>query len=407
MKRIRGTLIVIVLFPLLTFGQKGFLPGYIITNDFDTLKGLINLNSNYENSRSCSFIGGDDQNPKTFSPDDIKGYRIENSRFYLAKDIKIDSIQRRVFLEYLVDGIVDLYYLKEPLEEYYFIEKDARLITLSNEETIVKVMMEDAEKPYERTFIKNSDQYKRILTYLFQDSPALKERINNTSFAYKPLIKITKDYHNSVCDYGCIDFTKSTEQGLFIEPSAGMINAWMGLRIKTSDSFAHDLKPYYGLQLRIKPFKGYSRLNLLLGANYSSNSFQGDFNALYDDLFPIEYRIHTDYSLLRIPLGVDYSFTEGKLQPFISFVFNIIIILNPDYEVTRVDSGSKIETPFRTYQYGLSPGVGLKYIINKRFYLYQKNEFEYRIPSANFGWILDNHFVYSYLGSLGLGIKIK
>jgi hypothetical protein len=401
-------LLIIFQFPIIISGQKGYLPGYIISNKNDTLRGFINLNSNYENSSSCNFIEGDDQNPKTYSPDDIKGYRIENSRFYLSKDINIDSTQQRVFLEYLVDGIVNLYYLKDLKGEYYFIEKDTLLFPLSNEESTVTLMVKGAEKPLvEKTFLRNSNQYRRILTYLFQDSPIASRQIPTIPFTYKSLIKITKDYHNSVCDYNCIDFTKSTKQGLFIEPSVGIINAWMGLRLETSKTFAPDFKPFYAFKLRIKPFKGYSGWDLLVGVNYSSNSFEGIYDALWDDLYPIQYHVYADYSILRIPLGVDYSFTSKKLQPFLSLTGNSIIILNPDYEVIRIDNSSIVETPFRKFQLGLSPGLGFKYVFKNDSYLILKDEFEYRIPGAGFGYVLDNQVVYSNLLSIGYGLKIK
>ena len=51
--------------------------------------------------------------------------------------------------------------------------------------------------------------------------------------------------------------------------------------LKTSKDNIYDLKPYLGLQLRLKPFKGFSRCNFLVGLNYSSNSFNGNLTIIY------------------------------------------------------------------------------------------------------------------------------
>ena len=123
----------------ISFGQGNFRPGYIVTYNSDTLRGFIKLKSNFENSKSCIFKTEKNQIPKILSPDDIRAYRIENGKYYLSKEIEIDSLKKKVFLEYLVNGIVNLYYYKDPLNEYYFIEKDKILSRLSNEGSIVTV----------------------------------------------------------------------------------------------------------------------------------------------------------------------------------------------------------------------------------------------------------------------------
>ena len=131
-------LLIIFLSSHFCLGQK-WLPGYIITNEFDTINGYINLQSNYNNSRFCEFRQGENSEQKSYNPDEIRGYRIENIKFYVARKIKINGEEKTVFLEYLVNGIVDLYYLTEIATDYYFIEKDGVLNQLSNEERLINV----------------------------------------------------------------------------------------------------------------------------------------------------------------------------------------------------------------------------------------------------------------------------
>ncbi|MGC1389696.1 MAG: hypothetical protein WA816_01535 [Bacteroidales bacterium] len=405
-KKIFLFLLIISQFLISGYGQKGYRPGYIITNDSVTVQGHIKLESNFQNSKSCEFVESDNHNPKNYSPFDIKGYRIENSKYYVSRDVVIDSVKQRVFLEYLVHGIVDLFYYKDHDKEYYFVQKGAELIMLSNAGSLVTVKKNAKGMEYEETYFKNSNQYKRILQYLFQESPDVLKEIPNTSFDYRPLIKITKDYHKAVCkDNTCIDFTKSTNKSLYLEPGFGFINSWLGL--STSGNYAHNIDPYFGIQLRLKPFKGYTMWNFLTGLNYSYNDFLGDYdNTLYGGFHGI-YRINTKYSMLCIPLTIEYSFPSEKLQPFISMSYNNVLILNAKYSVQRIDNYYAIDSYFRKYQFGVLLGLGLRYNLESKSYIFIKNEFGYRIPGANLGYVLDKTRVYSDLIYIGYGIKIK
>jgi len=394
-------------FCIINYGQKGYKAGYIINNELDTLRGFIRLKSNSENSGSCDFIAGKNQPAKIYSPNDIRAYRIENSKYYVSKNIMIDSSRQRVFIEYLVDGIVNLFYYKGIGTEYYFIEKDTLMIPLTNKESIITVKEKGVTEEYDKSYSHNSNQYKRILQYLFQESPEVLKEIPSTAFDYRPLIKITKDYHNSVCkDHNCIDFTKSTNKSLYLEPYFGIINSWMGL--KTSKNSVHDIKPYLGMQLRLKPFKGFSMWNMLVGINYSTNNFEGEFeNTLNQYRSP--YWIHTKYSIFRIPITVEYTLQTEKLQPFFSLSYNNILLSNAQNEILkgREDSQTAEFTYFRKYQFGASLGLGLKYNLSKNTYIYLKSEFEYRIPGANFGYVLDQTNVFSNMINIGYGFKIK
>lgn len=391
---------------MIIYGQGRYIPGYIITNDSDTLKGLIKAKSNYLNSKSCDFIYGNEKIPKHYSPSDIKAYRIENGNYYISKDVTIDSLKQKVFLEYLVKGIVDLYYLKDSQKEIYFLEKDNQMIPLSNDASIVTISSNDgSEKNYE----KKSNQYKSVLTYLFQNSPSTTEKIPNTNFTYKSLIAITIDYHNATChDRKCIDFTKSTKQHMFIEPYFGVINSWMGLA--TSKDLVYRTNLYAGLQLRFIPFKSNIRWNFLVGINYSTNNFLGDFNnSLYSADYIETYRIHSQYTIIRVPLIFEYSLTETKIQPFISLGYNNVFLLNPSWSALRVDRGDNynVSGSFEKYQFGFSAGLGLKCNLNATKYFFMKSDIEYRIPSVNSGNTLDYQKICSLLINAGFGFKIK
>ena len=394
---------------LISYGQGHYRPGYIITNKDETIYGLIKLKSNYQNSKSCDFKEREDQDSRIFSPDDIKMYRIENSKYYVSKEVTVDSITKKVFLEYLLDGIIDLYYQKDVVDEYYFIEKDNVLTPLTNREiTFLKVgdWLHENNKIYTR----NSNIYKGILGYLFQDSPSTMKKISSTHFAYAPLIDIAKDYHNSVCkEYQCIDYSRSSKQDIYIEPYIGIINTWMGL--KTSNDNVYNFRPSLGVQMRFKPLKSFTAWNFLLGMSYSSNNLRGNFNNnlfYYSNSKIID--LYAKYSIVRIPMTLDYTFQTAKLQPFISVSYVNSFLLNSHYAANMVGDPSTVSPAInymRKYQYGFALGFGLKYKLKTDSYIFVKNELEYRIQGEHFGYTMDYVRCKSWSMNFGYGFRLK
>jgi hypothetical protein len=391
-------------------GQKGYRSGYIIRNNLDTIKGMIKLASNNQNSTNCHFIRENEQKPVDYSPADIRGYRIENSKFYISKDVIIDSVPKRVFLEYLVKGIADLYYYKESDREYYFIEKEGRIYALTNKEIIVNVMDTAnflKSRYHERTYLVNSEKYKGMLRYLFQDSPPTLQMIPNTPFYYKSLINITKDYHNNVCkSYKCIDYTIAVKSNFSIEPYAGIIFSRMS--ISTSRDYKYNLRPTFGFNLRIGSSKGFSMWSFLLGMSYSNDNFRGDYDLnLWD--YPRTYAINTSYSILRIPFGVERYFTKNKIQPFAGLCIANVFLLNKSYDLTRINflyGPLPATSEFRTWNLGASVETGLKCNLKNGSFLILRAEGEYLQPSANLGSILERQRLVSVMFKIGYGFKL-
>jgi hypothetical protein len=182
------------------------------------------------------------------------------------------------------------------------------------------------------------------------------------------------------------------------------------MELKTSEDHAYNIKPSFGLQLRFKPLKSSTSWNFLLGLNYSGNNLRGNFdNNLFYYSSTKTYQIYTKYSILRIPLTIDYTFPKAKLQPFLSVSYVNVILLNSKFAAYKVYNNTlwPENAYLRKYQYGFSLGLGLKFNLKNDTYIFIKNEFEYRIPSANLHYVLDNIRCKAWLINLGYGFSIK
>jgi hypothetical protein len=388
------------------YSQKDFREGYLITNNSDTLRGLINFSNNSYNSEKCEFKKDESSKPVLYSPMDIKSYLLTGNRYYVSKTITLNNEEKRVFLEFLVDGIIDLFYYNQGVLEYYFIEKNGTLIQLNNDHT--EVIKDDGTK-----YIKYTNQYKGALATIFKDTPELTRKIPNAEFGSTSLVKLTKEYHTMVCnDYSCIDYTKMKKKDIFCEVDAGVIFSMMGLT--SSKNFSKDIKPVLGLNFRVVDNRFNSRLNFLAGVNYSRNTYDQEYqNTLYNPRVKY-YNIDLTYGILRIPLTIEYSFSSQKIRPTLSFTYNNCFLIKPEYAIeirNYITDHSyttvKTESPLKVYQYGLMPGAGIKYIVNKNSYINCVVNYEYRFPFSNLNNILDYLNFSSLIFHISYGYRIK
>jgi len=87
--------------------QDNLLPGYIIKNQNDTVFGFIDDKNYFLNSLYCDFKAvGSDSLVRYFSHE-LYGYRFQDGKYYITREVKIDGKDSLIFLEYLIHGKID------------------------------------------------------------------------------------------------------------------------------------------------------------------------------------------------------------------------------------------------------------------------------------------------------------
>ena len=377
--------------------QKNYKPAYIITNNNDTIYGYINLKSNTGNSEKCEFKAVEDSVAKFYNPLQIKAYRIENGKYYVSRTIVLNKNSKDVFLEFLVDGIVDLFFYTDISKGYYFIEKDSTLYQLSND---------DIEKKDNGSVYRiKSNQYKGILNVLFYDNQEAFKKIKNTTFSSNSLIKITEDYHNTSCpDYKCIKYSRSALVKYYIEFFAG--DAVSVMKLKNSSDNAMNNSLNVGFNMKFKPVNFNRLFFFKTGINYSYNEFD---NTLFSKVYYYlgeTYAIKINYSYFSLPLMIEYQMYNKKLSPFFSLGYNNIFLFNSFKKVNLISNDQKelTNTELRKYQFGITGQAGLRYQFNNKSYVQISVNTEYRKSFQNLLSILDFHYVESILFNVGYGI---
>ena len=197
MKKILVLFITLHLFAML-YSQSNYKPGYIITNQQDTITGWINFRTDANNQKQCEFKQNLELAAKTYLPGDIAGYRfIEEGKYYVSKEIQLNETSQKVFLEYLVKGIMNLYYYSDEVDYYFFENQDGKMEFISQR----------PERVENLTAYKDN-KYKGQVRYLFRDYQPIAQKTDKLEFNQKSMINVVKEYHNEVCTTGesCIVF---------------------------------------------------------------------------------------------------------------------------------------------------------------------------------------------------------
>lgn len=178
--------------------QADFRPGYIITVPGDTLYGEIDYRGDLLMGSVCRFRN-EHKEIKDYTPNDIFAFRFIDSKFFISKDVD----GKRMFLEYLLNGEVNVYYVRDDSGDHYYINRDGEdLVEIPYEEGIRRIRG--------RQILYQSNHHVGLLTYYMQDAPQLKSKIDRIkSPSHHNLIKIAEEYHHAVCDdKECIIYEK-------------------------------------------------------------------------------------------------------------------------------------------------------------------------------------------------------
>jgi hypothetical protein len=389
-----------------------FRPGYIVTSSYDTVNGLIDVNASLVDR--CVFKLTPESGPTVYSPEEIREFRVHAAKYFVSNKITINEEEKQVFLEYLLHGIVNLYFINLDNQDYYFVEKDGIIHALSNErKTVTRTDIQAVNQNDQtlKTYQVRSAPYHGMLTWLFQDAPEVLPLVQNTQYNHRSLIKLTSEYHNLVCDdFDCIDFTSSTRMDVYISAGMGMANSWFA--IESIDHFLHDISTMVSFRVRLAYVQFPSGLSLVTGMDYlSKRSFEENFTgptSLRRRYYSNNLEVALGYNMLKIPIGVQYIKPGGKLQPIFYGGYTNIISFNRHYSARlrfdpSYDHGSvyyrSLPVEFHSYQPGLYAGLGINYRLDNRRSLYLKTDYEFMHQMRTGYLVNDIGFVEAGMGN--------
>lgn len=311
--------------------QRNYRSGYIITNDNDSIIGLIDFRTDLKNGESCRFKKSLVSEEQLFYPADIAKYKfVDEGKYYISHEVEINKISKKVFLEYLLQGVMDLYYYHDQesgLEYYFFQDKDTgRMIP------ITKRSDEIVDYKYKRDM-----RYRSLLLYLFRDQPTMKKTIEKSSFRRGNFVKIAEEYHNLTCSTGepCIVFMNDYKRQFFkvtFSAYTGVQFIHSSLKNEASDRYAlkpnllnpfKSLYPMIGGQIDVSNPRWSRWVSLQADLSLSAIGGSNDYswrNSLY-------YKYKFNAMMANGNLDVKYTIPlDSKFKPSIQGGFSYILL---------------------------------------------------------------------------------
>ena len=176
-------------------------PGYIITNENDTIRGTIDYLNDFRNMYTCHFRADGAHDFQKYKPGEISGYRLTNTGiFYVTRTFVVGHKEQTIFAEYLLKGGVSLYYARDAHTQYYYwVDEDGKVARMAYDGE--KASMSADENTYRKRMIVEVSQ-------MLRKSPDAQKRLWKTNYSSTDLVDLTREYDEAYCtDAGeCVQF---------------------------------------------------------------------------------------------------------------------------------------------------------------------------------------------------------
>lgn len=366
MKRI--LVIVVILYTQHAYSQANFRKAHLITNTGDTLTGFIDYREGSKNFKTCEFKKSIEGESVNYNPNQIKGYRFVNDKYFESREIKIDDDEvENVFLEVLVKGKVSLYkYMSK-----YYVGKDSLFYQLKNEQKEVEIEG--------RQLVKNTNEHIGILSYLLSDCMGLQSNIKGVRIDEKQLTKLIEKYNKCTGEPTITFKAKKPWFKATVGVGAGGVLSSIkfspsiqGAEYLTSD-FKNDYSLIVGSNFELSSPRLNERIAFYVGAYYLNSKYVS-FNVQELSSYTVRNDVVINLKQLKVPFGFRYTLPEKNITPYFSLGASATLHLSTSSQwIAEIERNYVVETyenealQINEYQIGYWGGIGAKKKINSRF----------------------------------------
>lgn len=304
----------------MTMAQTNPQSGFIITNEGDTIRGIIDFRTNNKLSKECSFWANGGKEKKIYRPGEIEAFRFDNKgKFFVTRRLNLNGTPELYFAEFMVQGMMNLYYVAYEGNEHYFFEReDGEMAELTNRQ-MSYTSVGDAKEGAKIILKEKKQQYGKV-KQLLQESMSAVAEMDHENLTKKELIDIVRDYHNDVCTDGrsCIvyEYDEKADKVKIYPKVFASYNYFTKYRsdMQRQPDINYSGSSYeIGLGVDIDLARIMKGLSIDIGVAYAPK-----YKSKQDwQYYGHAARYTNEKSVLAISLGAVKCFGKGKIKPLV------------------------------------------------------------------------------------------
>jgi hypothetical protein len=357
------------------FGQENFLPGYIISDSHDTLRGFIDYRNWSRNPNQIAFKNTPVSDAVVHQVEGILGFSVNNETYLRAtvqhdinpirtEDLSYSPVPKyeklTAFLMVLSQGSKSLYFLKD---------QDNRISLYIKSDNGEYILLVNYRYLVDSGNLITNKMYKEQLRTYFSGCPAVLKRIKLLSYSETALTALFSQYYTECSKEGAVSVTTPEQVGLDWGVVAGATLTTLKFKGDANLEqlkFDPSLRATGGVYLNITIPRGNRRISIyneLIFSGYSAVS-QGVSPANWGTQTKHDKKIGANY--IKLTNMFRYQFPGSKMKFFVNGgISNGIAIGETNTEITEEITSSasivhrnKLISDTRKYEQGWVIGVG-------------------------------------------------
>lgn len=327
----------LTLISVMAFTQDRWQEGYIHTTEGNSLYSEIDVAMLEDAPEECIYRIPGSREQLLLRANKIRSVSLLSGRAFETKTFKLEDDHVTAIVEYLVDGVADVFVYRRKGEDIFLLESESKPLTVARFTT----KKAESPDPSVKDIEVRSYRHIGLLKAFMSDAPSLHERINTMQMNQKNLVDLAEMYHDLTCttEKSCITYKK---EGIFTMSmfAPAITAAVYSIHMTEQETgnvidFAQAYGGGIGGVFSFPVYRKGIRLDLEVEASFTKSSHSASFSET-DGRSENIHHLAFDYSALRLNPGIRISVRPNKLT-YTAFVGPSVALTLSEYMESNED----------------------------------------------------------------------
>lgn len=317
---------ILLLFTTSILGQLNYQPGYIITNNLDSITGNVLLNDLGELQAMCKFKNKE-VGIKTYLPGEISGFGFNTGQRFESQ--QVDG--KLVFMQKLVSGKVSLFYFLHKNPRYFICKEYPPVIELKYTKELVTFENDGSARNGKLYIVEQIVDKQQVDTLVmgeyivstFEFRKTLKEQMSDAPELYDKIDLINEPTHGALIPL-VTEYNK--EDAVTYNPSIKQtVNKLTELEVAVGWSSL-----YYG---QLKKDDRFLTFSAKFNTPMADRFMYFGYGLQYAQAIKTFNRFNSKkYHIFKLPLSLRFQYPGNRIKPYAAIGFKIYYIITKNYD---------------------------------------------------------------------------